>query len=764
MDFWKADGERRRSVLTGCLLALATIGVYWQVHAFEFTRYDEFFMIVNNPIVRAGLTLDGVRWALTTSWFEYWHPVTWLSLMLDCQLFGLNSGAHHLVNLGFHIADTLLVFLVLRRLTGAHWRSALVAGLFALHPLHVESVAWAAERKDTLSALFFLLTIGAYGRYVEKARAQHPGRNAWYIAALGFFALGLMSKPMLITLPFVLLLLDYWPLARLDLRRPFPLLREKLPFFVLTFASTAISYWGVKAGGNILSEQAVPWSVRLGNVPVSYARYLIKLVWPTDLAILYPMPAHLAFWQVAGALLLVGGISLWALLRARSAPYLLVGWFTFLGVLVPTIGLVQAGGQAIADRYSYIPSIGLFVAVVWGLADWARRGQSAIHPASTAPVAGVSARRAEAGRPEPYRGLTARERWAAAAAVLALAACGVTAWHQAGYWRNGLALWTHCVEVTGEGNVTAVFHRGYARQLAGRVDEALEDYRKVLEHEPARPLANLNDYLYANLNLGAILIARGHLSEATNYFRRALEIRPEEAKAHADMGLALRELGDYPGALTHCAEAIRLDPGEFGPFFDMGMALSALGRSREAADYFVEARRRNPGAAQIHYYLGTELLKLGQADDAATSLSEAVRLAPDWPDAHFELGVVLAAKGDPGEAVGQYREALRLKPDLTVAKNNLAWILATSPEAKVRDGAQAVELAEQACDQSAWRETVFVGTLSAAYAEAGRFEQAVAASQKACDLARSLGQTNLLERNRELLLHFEHREPYRQGN
>jgi len=729
-DFWK-DGETRRSVLTCLLLALPTIAVYWQIGSFDFTHYDEFFMITNNPVVRAGLTLDGVRWALTTSWFEYWHPVTWLSFMLDCELFGLRTGYHHLMNLAFHTANTVLVFLVLYRLTRAYWRSAIVAALFALHPLHVESVAWAAERKDVLSGLFFLLTLWAYARYAEEWKTKSSQSNSWYVASLVFFALGLMSKPMLITLPFVLLLLDYWPLNRLEINTALPRLSEKLPFFALTIASTAISYWGVQAGGNILSADAVPWGLRLANVPVSYARYLINMVWPVNLAILYPLPNYWPVWQVAGALALVVGVSVLALVQARSTPYLLVGWFIFLGVLFPTIGLVQAGLQSIADRYTYIPSIGLFLAVVWGLGDCAQKWHQ---------------------RPPLVGGMVA----------LVLAACGFMTWRQAAYWRDGLTLWTHCVAVTSEENVTGVFNRGYALQLEGKDDDALKDYRKIIQNQPEHPQANRNDYLYANLNLGAILVGRGQMAEATNYFQRALQLRPDEPKAHANLGLALRELGDLNGAITQCAEAIRLDPGEFAPFFDMGLALSALGQRKEAIYYLSEALRRNPGAAQLHFHLGSELLRAGEAEPAIASLGEAVRLAPGWPEAHLQLADALTAKGDPTEAAAQYREAIRLKPSLTAAVNNLAWILATCPDGKLRDGPEAVRLAEQACEQTAWKETFLIGTLSAAYAETGQFEKAVEISRKACELADTLGQTNLLARNRQFLLKFQSHEPYRE--
>jgi tetratricopeptide (TPR) repeat protein len=727
IEFW--NSEPRRSVLICSFLVLATACVYWQVHAFAFTNYDELFLILKNPIVRGGITPEGIVWALTTSWFEYWHPVTWLSFMLDCELFGLDAGWHHVVNLLFHIVDSVLVFAVLRRLTGATWRSAMVAALFALHPVHVESVAWVAERKDVLSALFFLLTIWAYGRYAEERKGQDPKFKLWYASALGLFALGLMSKPMLITVPFVLLLLDYWPLKRLDVDREssikdlWALLKEKVPFFALTVASTAISYFGVRAGGNILSAETVPWSLRMANVPVSYVRYLLKVLWPTRLAVLYPMPSHLPSWEVIGSVLILIAITVLVLLRIRSSPYLAVGWFTFLGVLVPIIGLVQAGFQAIADRYTYIPSIGLFVAMVWAA------GEGSVF-------------------------LKLPKRWTIATAALVLGGCGLVAWHQVGYWRDSLTLWTHCVSVT-PGNAIAHYNLGYALEVAGSNQPAMNEYQEALRINP--------NHVNANVNLGTIYILRNHMQEATNCLANALRLRPDSAPAHANLALALRELGDYQGAIMHCNEAIRLNPASDAPFLDMARSLSAVGRSRESLTYYEESVRRT-SSRQSHYFYGLELLKLGEFQQAVDHLKEAVHLAPDWADAHLELAVALSAEGVVPEAVAQYREVLRLDPNSALARNNLSWILATHPDPSLRNGPEAVKLAQEACERTSWKQTVFVGTLSAAYAEAGEYEKAMETSRRACELASSLGETNLLARNQALLLKFQHHEPCRQAN
>jgi protein O-mannosyl-transferase len=679
----KSFVNSRRTALVCLLLAAVTSILYWQVSGFEFTNFDEFQMVLSNPYVLGGLTLHGVTWALTTSWFEYWHPLTWLSHMLDCELFGLSPGWHHLVNLGFHVANTLLLFALLQRMTGALWRSALVAALFALHPLHVESVAWIAERKDVLSAFFFFLTLWAYGRYVEvlslkskvlspeprvqspesnvqsqlsaergvrsaecsisaadAAATQHATRNTlhaslfhlpssiFYLLSLLFFACGLMSKPMLVTLPFVLLLLDYWPLQRLRLKtqdsRLKTLLVEKLPFFALTAASCAITYMGVKAGGSILSAERVPWALRLENVPVSYVRYLAKMIWPADLIALYPMPNHWAGWQVGGSVLILVLISLFVALQYRSAPYLIVGWLFFLGVLVPTIGVVQAGFQSIADRYTYIPSIGIFIAFVWAAAEWAKgRSNANTRMASLGVSHSILGPQVEGATGER----NVRPAFVVGMAGVALLLCCYLTWLQLGTWRNSLSLWTHCLAVC-PNNVVAHYNLGYVFQHSERTSEAMDQYREALRLKP--------DHADANLNLGIALIGSQRAQEATNYLAAALRTKPDYARAQGAMGLALLELKDYAGAVVHCAEAIRLDPDAFGPYVDMGRALSAQGKSDDALRYYAEGLRLNPAVAGTQYYLGLEWMKRGMFEQACSSFGEAVRLAPTWAEARAQ--------------------------------------------------------------------------------------------------------------------------------
>lgn len=727
---WSHLSDRAKNALICLLLIMTTFLVYWQVFAFDFSGYDDVFMVVANPTVCAGLTLHGVWWALTTSFFEYWHPLTWLSHMLDCQLFGLHAGWHHIINLLFHSANAALVFMCFRRMTGALWRSALVAAFFALHPAHVESVAWIAERKDVLSTLFFLLTLWGYLRYVENTRSHSPGSKTWYCTSLVMFALALMSKPIVVTVPFVLLLIDYWPLRRFELSLPnlplgtiASLVREKIPFFGLSSVGCLITYFGVKAGSNLLTTETISWSLRLANVPIAYVRYIGKMLWPVNLVVLYPMPSHWSSWQVFTSVVLLLAISAAVIALARSAPYLIVGWFMFLGVLVPTIGLVQVGFHSMADRYAYIPFIGLFAAVIWGVADlWSR-----VRLTSNAlPV--ISS--------------------------LLLITCGLLTWHQTAFWQNGLTLWTHGFAAAPETFISR-FNLGVELQRVGKTEEAMEQYRQVLRLKP--------HHIDANLNLGIACIFSGRLAEATNYLTKVLQLKPDYPKAQANMALALRELGDYDTAMKHCAEAIRLAPSsEFGAYLDMARCLSDLNRSQEAIYFFERSILLKPNLAAGHYYFALELLKLDHFDRALEHLEDAARLAPKWPDPHSQLASALAAKGQMAGAIGQYRQALALQADSIADLNNLAWLLATCPEATLRNGAEAVRLAQAACERTSWKQTIFIGTLAAAYAEAGDFGKAVETSQKACDLASSSGETNLLDRNRELLRQFKNREPHRE--
>ena len=479
-------------VVIALLLAGVTIAVYWPVFRHEFINYDDPYYVTENPRVQAGLTPAGIVWAFTRLHGDrtYWHPVTGLSHMLDCQLFGLHAGAHHLVNVFFHAANVVLLFGVLRRLTGTTGQSAVVAGLFALHPLQVDTVAWVAERKNVLSTLFFLLTVWAYARYAEvqslksKAQSQPPASSikhhvsAYYLFALLFFVLGLMSKPVVVTLPCVLLLLDYWPLRRFQpstLRR---LLLEKAPFFVLAAAVSAVTILAHQRLGSVASLTQMPLTGRLANALVSYARYLQKMFWPQDLAVFYPYPAAWPMEVLILAAVILLSISAVVVWRRQSQPYLVVGWCWFVGTLVPTIGLVSAGAQSMADRFVYVPLIGLGLMLVLGGASL---------------LAEAAHRRATLG----------------VLAIVTLGACAVATRQQLHYWQDSATLFSHALAVT-EGNYVAHDCLGDALYHQGRVNEAIAHFQKVLEIRP--------DYAETHINFGVALRQQGQLGQAMSSF------------------------------------------------------------------------------------------------------------------------------------------------------------------------------------------------------------------------------------------------------
>jgi hypothetical protein len=547
-------------------LVVAPLVVYWPVATFDFINYDDPAYVFSNPIVTGGITFHGVKWAALTSYYDFWHPLTWYSHMMDCELFGLTAGAHHLINLGFHIANTVLLFGILSRMTGTVARSAVVAALFALHPLHVESVAWVAERKDVLSTFFLLLAIRSYGRYVESKNSSFPFSNRSYWLALLFFALGLMAKAMIVTLPFVLLLLDYWPLKRFPGERMeesagdnfrsglIKLVREKIPFFCLSLASSLITYLGMKLGQNVLSGEAVPWSLRIENAVVSYLRYLGKIIWPDSLTVLYPLPRMIPVWHAIGALLMVSLISLLAIKLCKSRPYFFVGWCLFLGTLVPVIGLVAMGSHSIADRYTYVPAIGIFVLLVWGLVEfWSRQNL----PLTLLKAAGA----------------------------IAILVCATLTWRQVHYWRNSFTLWSHCIAINNE-NAIAHYNLGHYFQHSEQTEKAIEQYIETLRIDPR--------HLDANLNLGVAYAALGRFDQATNYITQALQIKADYAIAHVNMGYDLWQLKDYLGASNHYARAVALNPLDADSHCALAYVLLEVGDTTNALDHIAEALRLNP--------------------------------------------------------------------------------------------------------------------------------------------------------------------------
>jgi protein O-mannosyl-transferase len=589
--------RRDLAILLG--LAVMTFGFYAQVIGHQFITLDDPTYIQENPMVNRGVTLAGLAWAFTTFHATNWHPLTWISHMIDCQLFGTNAGRHLLVSALIHVANTLLVFCFLLRTTHARWPSALVAALFALHPLHVESVAWASERKDTLSTFFGLLSLIAYMRYAE---APSINRYAWVALTL---ALGLLAKPMLVTWPLVMLLLDYWPLhrlRRLDTRGELSVLRnlvvEKLPLLALVAASVIITFLAQSRGGAVRTFVDAPVAVRLSNVLVSYAKYLLLTFWPNNLAIYYALaPEGIPASQIIGAAFLLFGITAFCLFQRRIRPYLMVGWLWFLGTLVPVIGLVQVGGQTMADRYFYIPSIGLFIALVFGLADIAKSWRVA--PAFSAGIAG---------------------------GVLLILATLTNA--QIQRWRDSFTLFDHTLAVTPP-NLHIEHNLGLALGGSGRYDEAAAHFEKTLQID-----RNFYDGL---VGMGVTRGLQGRLPEAIEYFQAAIRSQPRAPTAHAELGQVLWKQNRDQDALEELRRASQLAPRDADIRADFGLALELVGRIREAIEQLHEALRLNPNCAETHNNLGLALLASGKARESIQEFEVALRLNPELKGAADNL-------------------------------------------------------------------------------------------------------------------------------
>jgi tetratricopeptide (TPR) repeat protein len=596
-------------IFTYVVLILSTLLVFWQVHNFDFVTCDDNNYVFENPHVLGGLAWANITWAFLTGHAANWHPLTWLSLMLDCQLFGPRPGWMHLTNLLLHLANVLLLFVVLKKMTGSLWSAAFVAAAFALHPMHVESVAWIAERKDVLSTFFLLLTLAAYISYVKRRSL------ARYFLTILLFVLGLLAKPMLVTVPLLLLLLDYWPLNRFDLqpvkasgsllRTPtathsglaalYRLTIEKIPFFVLSVGSSIITFLVQRAGGAVVDTTVIPLYSRVANAFLSYGKYVGKLFWPQDLAVFYPLGSDSsAFWQVVTCAGLLLVISILVVRYRHRQRYLPVGWFWFVAALVPVIGLVQVGDQSYADRYTYIPYIGLFIMVAWGLPEllskWPQRKL----------ILGVSA-------------------------AVGLVASGVCAHQQTGYWKNSFTLFTHAIEVT-RNNYLAYNNRGAA---------------------------------YGNL---------GRLQEAANDLSQAIAIKPDYADVHNDLGATYAGLGRWQEAINAHKQAIRLRPDFAQAYNDLGAAYAGLGRGTEAIDAYGQAIKLNPDYIAARCNLANTLIQQGRSGEAVSQYRAVLRLKPDWPDCMNNLAFIIATgpdikDHDANEAVALAARACKLTKD-----------------------------------------------------------------------------------------------------
>jgi tetratricopeptide (TPR) repeat protein len=611
-------------MLISLLLILVTLIVFWQVLGHESVTYDDPEYVFDNPNVQHGLTLDGVKWAFTATYAANWHPLTWLSHMLDYQLYGVSPAGHHATNLLFHLANVLLLFFVLRRMTGAVWRSAFVAALFAIHPLHVESVAWIAERKDVLSTFFWMITMWAYVWY---SRAPNLKR---YLAVVPLFALGLMSKPMLVSLPLVLLLLDFWPLARLHLGRR--LIWEKAPLAAMSMASSAITLIAQNRGGAVHSLEAYPLAVRLENAVVAYVTYLVKMIFPRGLAVLYPHPQHsLPVWETLGAALILISISALAIRTARRHPYFALGWSWYVTTLIPVIGIVQVGVQGIADRYTYVPLIGIFMAIAWGVPNLLHVRE---HDRPESQDEEAKRRRKEKRRPAapPPRSGNPAE------AVLVVSGCAVVfmmticAYIQAAYWQDSITLFTHATAVT-TGNY--IIHS----------------------------------------NLGQVLVKQGKLDEAIEHYAEAIRINPRTVKAHTNMGNALLDLGREDEAIQHLSQAVRLDPDFADAHYNLGNGLARKQKYKEAIEEYRIAVRINPKLAETYNNMGNAFAALGETDEALRCYLKAIQIEPRIVQAYVSLGNIEFDKNSMDEAISWYAKALEIKPDLPKVHNDLAGAL-----------------------------------------------------------------------------------------
>jgi Flp pilus assembly protein TadD len=777
-----------------CALLLAAVAlVFVQTGGHAFVNFDDDFYVYENTHVNQGLTFSGLQRAFTRGDASNWHPLTWISHMVDCQVYQLWAGGHHLTSAAIHAAVAILLFLTLLQMTGCRWPSAVVAAVFAIHPLRVESVAWVAERKDVLSGLFFVLTLAAYVNYVRKGESWGRYLLVWLV-----YLLGLSCKPMLVTLPLVLLLLDYWPLGRWGRvggaarprTWPWNLVVEKVPLLVLSLLSCIVTL--------VVQEQAlvrgsrIALSMRLGNALLGYVAYLCQFVWPERLAVYYPYSRQaLDPVSVLGCLALLLAVSWGVVWQRRRRPYLLVGWLWYLITLVPVIGLVQVSLQARADRYTYLTLIGPCLGAVWAGAEWVR-GRCRLLPIFSL------------------------------ATCIVLAVFATSAWRQTAAWRNSMSLWTQALAAGYESDCAYNnLANLYARD--GKADDALRNYQTALRLWPDSGLIHANygiwlvgrgrveegiaEYQIAlaldprdsavEVNLGRALIALGKLDLAAGHFRRAMEINPENswacyylgsalvcqgrsaeavaafqqslkldprmATAANDLANILRQSRRFNDAEVHYRRAIEIDPDYAEAHNNLGLLLAETGQREEAATHFQKALKIKPEYAQAHNNYGVLLMKQGMFSDAIAHFHTAIAVDPKFDLPHANLGRALSRQGQTAAAAAQLRQFLRLQPDQPQVLGWLAWILATAPDAQVRSGQEAVALAEKAAQLTARRDAGILNSLAAAYAETGRYAEAVEVAQQALTLSSAVGPQALVAGIRECLDCYRDNKPYRQA-
>ena len=612
------------------LLVIATFIAYMQVLKYGFiTSFDDTEYLTSNWNIKAGLTKESIVWAFSTSYASNWHPVTWLSHMLDYEFYGLEPFGHHLTSLLFHIINTLLLFGVLLKMTGALWRSGLVAVLFALHPLNVESVAWVSERKNVLSTFFLLLTLWAYVRYVDKKNARN------YLLVVLFLALGLMSKPMLVTLPFVLLLLDFWPLKRFGEVRPARLIFEKVPLFILLIGSCVATFIAQKSGGAIRSSEFSSLYFRIANALVSYFEYLRNMLWPSGLSVFYPHPGNaLPIWKPLACTIVLVVVTIWVVKEIRRAPYLAVGWFWYLGTLVPVIGIVQVGEQAMADRYTYVPLIGIFIAIAWSLPEQIKTGKEKLLPILSGIVISL---------------------------LIALT------WIQVSHWKNSITLFKHAINVTdtkylGVATIHAFLGDAYHRE--GELGIAISEFKKSLDLDPTN--------LYGLNNLAATLAEQGNLKEGLSYAQKLSRLQPDYTPGLITMGNILEETGKLDQAQIYYEQVLKRDSDSFENYLNLANILYRKGDLEGAIPHYKKVIILNPNLLEAHYNLGNIFGQLGQPIDAKKEFEQAIRCDEKQPMPHYGLGLIQLQAGNYLKAIEAFEQALSLNPKLEQARHFLA--------------------------------------------------------------------------------------------
>jgi protein O-mannosyl-transferase len=701
----------------------------------DFISYDDIDYVTMNPHVQSGLTWQSIRWAFTTGFAANWHPLTWLSHMLDVELFGLNPVGHHIHSLLLHTLSTVLLFWLLYEMTGAVWCSAFAAMIFGIHPLRVESVAWAAERKDVLSMLFFMLTLAAYLYYVKR------GGTGRYLLVLLCFAMGLLAKPMLVTLPIVLMILDFWPLLRLrsglvgrtqvsadriQMYEHHPasiwnLAAEKIPLFIFTFASCIVTYLVQQKGGAVNKLDKFPFISRIANALVSYMAYLYKTVLPKDLAVLYPNPfPGWPLWKPVISFLLLASISGIVIYNIKKRPYLVAGWLWYMITLIPVIGLVQVGSQSMADRYSYLPSIGILIMLSWTAAQ-----------------------------------LSAKWRYQrilmGILSGLAAIAMVVGTRTQLAYWKNSVTLFEHTLAAT-ENNYLIHNDLGAFLLKQNRFDEAANHFKKVLRAWP--------DFPDANNNLTTLLIRRKQFDEAMDYVNRSLKARSNNAAAYCNMGLILDARGKFDEAMHAYEQAIQFDQNCFQAINNLGVLKIRYGLLDEAIKCFRQSIQINSKYVQAYCNLVLALQKQKKYEESIPYGIKALEIDPNNPDTWYNLALSQQSLGQLQAASDSYHHALQCDPNSIVAINNQAWLLAAHPETNFYDPAKAVSLALRGCKLTSFKNSGILDTLAVAYAAVGQFKEAVQTAQKAIDTANAAGQSDLAERIKIRLQLYQTSKPY----